>query len=133
MAAELQHGHVPFLNVGVRLGLVVLQVEGPDWRGTRRQMNSGRPLNSLATAGNRRGYHSLLANMSTGEPSGSSHGQPLNCQAGPCTNTATTRSLRGERFARFIADAAEFSTCPPRASRIETLTSPAAPVSAAGR
>lgn len=34
--------------------------------------------------------------MSTGEPSGSSHGQPLNCQAGPCTNTATTRSLQRE-------------------------------------
>lgn len=36
----------------------------------------------------------LLAKMSTGEPSGSSHGHPLNCQAGPCTNTATTRSLQ---------------------------------------
>lgn len=42
-------------------------------------------------------YHSLLAKMSTGDPSGSSHGQPLNCQAGPCTNTATTRSLQEER------------------------------------
>lgn len=38
--------------------------------------------------------HSLFANMSTGEPSASSHGQPLNCQAGPWTNTATTRSLQ---------------------------------------
>ena len=42
--------------------------------------------------------HSLLANISTGDPSGSSHGQPLNCQAGPCTNTATTRSLQEETF-----------------------------------
>lgn len=50
-----------------------------------------------------RGY-SLLAKMSTGEPSGSSHGQPLNCQAGPCTNTATTRSLRGEGVARGLED-----------------------------
>lgn len=41
--------------------------------------------------------------MSTGEPSGSSHGQPLNCQAGPCTNTATTRSLWEERLAGFNA------------------------------
>lgn len=39
---------------------------------------------------------SLLAKMSTGDPSGSNHGQPLNCQAGPCTNTATTRSLPEE-------------------------------------
>lgn len=44
MAAELQHGHVPFLNVGVRLGLVVLQMEGPNWTGTRRQVNSEMPL-----------------------------------------------------------------------------------------
>lgn len=41
-------------------------------------------------------YFSLLAKMSTGDPSGSNHGQPLNCQAGPCTNTATTRSLPEE-------------------------------------
>lgn len=32
--------------------------------------------------------------MSTGDPSGKSHGQPLNCHAGPCTKTATTRSLQ---------------------------------------
>lgn len=39
----------------------------------------------------------LFAKISTGDPSGSNHGQPLNCQAGPCTNTATTRSLgRGD-------------------------------------
>lgn len=49
VAAELQHGHVPFLNVGVRLGLVVLQMKGPNWRGTRRQINLERTLNSLVT------------------------------------------------------------------------------------
>ncbi len=32
----------------------------------------------------------LLENMLTGSPL---HGQPLNCHAGPCTNTATTLSL----------------------------------------
>ena len=32
----------------------------------------------------------LLEKISVGFPL---HGQPLNCQAGPCTNTATTRSL----------------------------------------
>ena len=35
-------------------------------------------------------YDLLLENISTGFPS---HGQPLNCQLGPCTKTATTRSL----------------------------------------
>lgn len=35
----------------------------------------------------------LFAKISTGDPSGRSQGQPLNCQAGPWTNTATTRSL----------------------------------------
>lgn len=35
--------------------------------------------------------YSLLEKISTGTPS---HGQPLNCHAGPCTNTATTRSLQ---------------------------------------
>ena len=35
--------------------------------------------------------------MSTGDPSGKSHGQPLNCHAGPCTKTATTRSLLAEK------------------------------------
>ena len=35
----------------------------------------------------------LFANISTGEPSCNNQGHPLNCQAGPWTNTATTRSL----------------------------------------
>lgn len=33
VAAQLQHGHVPFLNVGVCLGLVVLQMKSPNWKG----------------------------------------------------------------------------------------------------
>ena len=39
--------------------------------------------------------HPLLVKMSTGEPSLVRPGQPLNCQAGPATNTATTCFLRG--------------------------------------
>lgn len=49
VAAELQHGHVPFLNVGVCLGLVILQMKSPNCRGTGRQINFERPLNSLVT------------------------------------------------------------------------------------
>lgn len=32
VAAQLQDGHVPLLNVGVRLCLVVLQVKGSNWQ-----------------------------------------------------------------------------------------------------
>lgn len=39
---------------------------------------------------NKKLYISLLAKISVGFPS---QGHPLNCQAGPWTNTATTRSL----------------------------------------
>lgn len=38
-------------------------------------------------------FHILLMKMSTGEL----YGQPLNCQAGPWTNTATTRFLTDEK------------------------------------
>lgn len=33
VAAQLQHGHVPLLHVGVSLRLVILQMKGSDWRG----------------------------------------------------------------------------------------------------
>lgn len=46
VAAELQDGHVPFLNVGVCLSFVVLQMKGPNWSGTQRQMTS-EPLKQL--------------------------------------------------------------------------------------
>lgn len=35
VAAQLQHGHVPLLHVGVRLRLVVLQVKGSNWEEER--------------------------------------------------------------------------------------------------
>lgn len=35
VAAELQDGHVPLLNIGVCLSFVVLQVKGPNWSGTQ--------------------------------------------------------------------------------------------------
>lgn len=35
-------------------------------------------------------YYLLLLKISTGEPSPVRPGHPLNCQAGPATNTATT-------------------------------------------
>lgn len=38
-------------------------------------------------------FHILLMKISTGEL----YGQPLNCQAGPWTNTATTRFLADEK------------------------------------
>lgn len=33
VAAQLQDGHIPLLNVGVCLCLVVLQMKGSNWRG----------------------------------------------------------------------------------------------------
>lgn len=33
VAAELQDGHVPLLNIGVRLRFVILQMKGSNWRG----------------------------------------------------------------------------------------------------
>lgn len=93
MVAQLQHGHVPLLDIWVHPCLIILQVKGSNYANTNITWNSLLFIMTVPKKVWLGRINSLLAKISTGDPSGRSHGQPLNCQAGPWTKTATTRSL----------------------------------------